>query len=344
MKDSTRKPTCETTTQIQTVAIDPGFGSFKYATSAGTAGEIVAHVAPVLNVDKRINFASVGMGAEAKAGPKPLLIRNGIGDFYVGLGAKDRGTLIENNDLDKLIDSPEARALFYAAMTKAQAVGKFDVLTALPMALVMGADAKRNVDQVKAWMGGPHEWQADNHARVAHVRSVKTLSQAQAVLFDYALGLDGKEANSISGEVGVISIGHNTIELLVFDGGKPMEAFAANEQKGVRYVLELVAEHMGADSVGVVDSWIREKRPEALTHLRAVLPAWHSQIKGLVYRRWRTVKDRLRVVAVAGGGALPEFAGPTLKGMFGERLAIAHNPTGAVAAGLMKLAARGATK
>ena len=328
------------TAQIQTLAIDPGFGSFKYATSTGTAGEVVAHVAPVLNVDKRVNFASVGMGVEAKAGPRPLLIRNGIGDFYVGLGAKDRGQLIENNDLDKLLDSPEARALFYAAMTKAQAVGKFDVLTALPLALVMGADAKRNVEQVKAWMGGAHEWEADNHPRVAHVRGVKTLSQAQAILFDYALAMNGTEANSIAGEIGVISIGHNTIELLVFDSGRPVEAFAASEQKGVRVVLELLAEHMGADSVGVVDAWIREKRPEALVQLRAVLPAWHSQIKGLIDRKWRNVKDRLRVVVVAGGGVLPEFAGPVMRGMFVNRLHVVHNPTGAVADGLMKLAAR----
>lgn len=328
------------TTPIQTVAIDPGFGSFKFATNTGTAGEVVAHVAPVLNVSKRTNFSVVGMGAEAKAGPKPLLIRNGIGDYFVGLGAKDRGVLIENNDLDKLMDSPEARALYYAAMTKAQAVGKFDVLTALPMALVMGAEATANVNTVKRWMAGQHEWQADNHPRVAFVRSVKTLSQAQALLMDYGLNMDGSEAHSLAGEIGVISIGHNTIELLVFDGGKPLEAFAASEQKGVRYALELVAEHMNADSVGVVDAWIRERRPEVMAYLRAVLPAWHSQIKGLIDRRWRTVKDRLRVVALAGGGALPDFAGATLKSMFGERLALAQNPTGAVADGLMKLAMR----
>ena len=328
------------TTQIQILAIDPGFGSFKYATSSGVAGEVVAHVAPVLNVDKRINFASVGMGTEAKTGPKPLLIRNGIGDFYVGLGAKDRGQLIENNDLDKLLDSPEARALFYAAMTRAQAVGKFDVLTALPLALVMGDAAKSNTERVKEWMAGPHEWEADNRPRVAHVRSVKTLSQAQAILFDYCLSMDGSEANSIAGEVGVISIGHNTIELLVFDGGRPLEAFASSEQKGVRVVLEMVSEHMSACGVGVVDAWIRERRPEALAQLRAVLPAWHSQIRGLINRRWGPVKDRLRVVVVAGGGALPEFARPVMRGMFANRLAIAHNPTTAVADGLMKLSVR----
>src|SRR5690606_12799635 len=113
---------------------------------------------------------------------------------------------------------------------------------------------------VRAWLVGEHRWQVNGEAHQVVVESAKITSQATGALFDYLLDEQGKFVPAHKGhmkkEIGIISIGFNTVELLVVQDSAPVQRFTAGSTNGVRRLLELLNPG-GLYSLGELDTQIR---------------------------------------------------------------------------------------
>lgn len=96
------------------VTFDAGFGSIKVY---GASGSIVMPSA--VATDGR---GALGDLAGLKSAARPLHVSFDGGQFYVGHGAHRFGRPVQSLDLDRVVGSPEIRALFLGAMTKYQAI------------------------------------------------------------------------------------------------------------------------------------------------------------------------------------------------------------------------------
>jgi len=311
------------------IAIDPGFGALKFFADNGRSGEIVAHVVPAA---QSVDWSALGM----ERGPKATLIENSIGRFWTGINATEYGESKPRNDFEKLAGSPEVRALVYSAFTEGQITGEHDVLLALPMGVAMGQGANERIAEIKGWLIGAHSWTGNGHKRVLSIPNVRVLSQVQAAFMDYALTAKGQDAEDLAGEIGVISIGHNTIELAVWKDGKIAGWGASGEREGVRNLLGLVRNHGMKDySIAELD---RKLRDGALD-VSASVEMWRSTIAGLIDQTWNGRDGRFTRIVAVGGGV--QFADAMLIRRYTERLFVPRDATMAVCRGLVKLSRRG---
>lgn len=317
------------------VYIDAGYGAFKYATDEGAAGEIVSHV---VRSAREADFALLGM-----ASSKCMAINNGFGKFLVGLGATDHtGHLEDSTDYERITDAaPEVRALFYAAMTQGNVIGRASVVVALPLGLVTLPDAKARIADMKAWMVKEHEWESGRIKRVLNITSVKALSQAQSIYFDHTLGDDGQQRRESDGLIVTISIGSNTVEIMGFEDGQPQPRLASGSKIGMRFLLSMIndSKFRGVRTIPAIDADLRRGK---ITNdvLAPAMSNWHSRIRAEIKRVIGDECERVDQVVVAGGGA--QKALPELRRIFPggdrnrDRVTIADDPVRAVVRGMVK--------
>ena len=196
---------------------------------------------------------------------RPLEIKTQHGSFYTGEGAHDYGRPVENLDFDRLTGSPEMMALFYGSITRYQQqhgaiTQPIVMMGGLPLQMMSGDTAKEYANQVRARFKGTHQWLADGKAEQIQIAEVKLIPQPVAALFDYVLDDKGKFIPEYAGllkqEVGILSVGFNTLELLVVRDRAPVERFTAGQTVGVRRLLELVndQEHVFAWRIGFISA------------------------------------------------------------------------------------------
>lgn len=307
--------------------LDTGFGSFKIY-GKDTSALVVSHVAEVDG--SSIDFGAIGGDKKVSA----QLISNGVGRFWVGLGASDLGRVNSRMDYEKLSGSPEMVALFYAVLGKTGAThnDSMHLTVGVPFGFVSGDGVKERVAQLKGWMIGEHEWLDGKRQRAAKVASVSIISQAQAAYLDYGLNINGTDNDSdIEGEIGVISIGHNTVELIVLEDGVPSRKFAYSEKLGVRRMLETInASKNNAYEIAELDTKLRASK---LDTDKAIV-TWGSEVIGMIERRWNESHKRFNKVVAVGGGV--KFLSHQLKGLFGSRLVVPDEPVMSVSRGLYK--------
>jgi hypothetical protein len=276
-----------------------------------------------------------------KAKRRPMEIASDSGSFYVGEGAHEHGRPVENLDFERLTGAPEMRALLYGSLAQFQKqYGKFDrplsLMVGLPLQMMMGADAKTYQSGVKNWLKGSHEFTADGEAMKVEVGQVRLTSQPVGALFDYVLDDDGRiqsdRAGAMLDEVGVISVGFNTVELLVVKDQGAVERFTAGNTLGVRRLLELLNRD-GLYSLGELDEKIRAGRMR--DELKTALPIWAREVNGEIERRWGQSFKRFVKVIVVGGGAL--LLKDTLTAQFGLKAYVPNLPVLSIARGLWKL-------
>ena len=215
-----------------------------------------------------------------KSKRRPMEIASDFGSFYVGEGAHEHGRPVENLDFERLTGAPEMRALLYGSLAQYQKLyGTFDrplsLMVGLPLQMMMGADAKAYQAGVKGWLKGSHQFSADGEAMKLEVGQVRLTSQPVGALFDYVLDDDGRiqadRASAMLDEVGVISVGFNTVELLVVKDQGAVERFTAGNTLGVRRLLELLNRD-GLFSLGELDEKVRAGRMK--DDLRTERPIW----------------------------------------------------------------------
>ena len=276
-----------------------------------------------------------------KSKRRPMEIASDFGSFYVGEGAHEHGRPVENLDFERLTGAPEMRALWYGSLAQYQKLyGTFDrplsLMVGLPLQMMMGADAKAYQAGVKGWLKGSHQFSADGEAMSIEVGQVRLTSQPVGALFDYVLDDDGRiqadRASAMLDEVGVISVGFNTVELLVVKDQGAVERFTAGNTLGVRRLLELLNRD-GLFSLGELDEKVRAGRMK--DELRTALPIWAREVNGEIERRWGQSFKRFVKVIIVGGGAL--LLKDLLTAQFGVKAHVPNVPVLSIARGLWKL-------
>lgn len=279
-----------------------------------------------------------------KAKHRPMEVRGNFGTFYVGQGAHEHGRPVENLDFDRLTGAPEMRALLYGTLAEYQAThGAFNapisLMVGLPLQMMMGEKAKEFQGGVKSWLKGMHEFEVDGKAHALEVGQVRLTSQPVGALFDYVLEESGQimsdRAGALLDEVGVISVGFNTVELMVVKDQGAVERFTQGNTIGVRRLLELMNQD-GLFSLGELDERLRAGRLK--NELKSALPIWGREVNGEIEKRWGQSYRRFAKVIVVGGGAL--ILKDLLTAQFGMKAFVPNLPVLSIARGLWKLANR----
>jgi hypothetical protein len=228
-------------------------------------------------------------------------------------------------------------AIFYGALTRylQQGGSNFEPVTLLvgmPLEPLTGDDAGQTVAAVRAWMVGVHEWLADGEPYRLAVDEVRVTSQAAGALFDYLLDGDGRfvpeRKGHIKKEIGIVSVGFNTVELLVVQDTRPVNRFTAGSTSGARRLLELVNGD-GLYSLGELDGQLRAGSLD----IKTAVPVWAREVSGAIERTWGRAWRRFASIVVVGGGAL------ILNGQldFAGRAVVPDQPVMSIARGLYKL-------
>lgn len=269
----------------------------------------------------------------------PLHIRTLHGSFYVGGGSHDWGRPVENLGYDRLTGAPETHALFYGSLTRfMQEYGSLkaplSMIVGMPLEPLTGTDANANVKAVRKWMEGNHAWHADGEAYQVEIAQVTVTSQPVGALFDYLLDEDGKfvreRKNAFKKEVGIISVGFNTVELLVVRGKQPVQRFTAGTTAGVRRLLEIVNTNR-LYSLGELDSQLRRGSLD----VKDALPVWEREVTGVIDKYWGDAWKRFEKVLLVGGGAM--LLKKTLPYRFNGKAFVPADPVLSIARGLYKL-------
>ncbi len=286
----------------------------------------------------------LGGMAGLKAKRRPMEVRGDFGTFYIGQGAHEYGRPVENLDFDRLTGAPEMRALLYGTLAEYQALhGAFDasisLMVGLPLQMMVGEKAKEFQNGVKSWLKGKHEFKVDGKVHSIEVVQVRMTSQPVGALFDYVLDETGQiqadRADALLDEVGVISVGFNTVELMVVKDQGAVERFTQGNTIGVRRLLELM-NHAGLFSLGELDERLRAGRMKS--QLKSALPIWAREVNGEIEKRWGQSYRRFAKVIVVGGGAL--ILKDALTAQFGMKAFVPNLPVLSIARGLWKLANR----
>jgi hypothetical protein len=255
--------------------------------------------------------------------------------FYVGAGAHTNGRPVENLDDSRFVSgSPELRALTYAALDGSPA-DPMNAIIGLPQSALVGEQAAKTAAGLREWLVGEHRWQVNTVEHQATIEKVTVTSQAAGALFDWLLDPAGKfiadRRKKFSDEIGVLSVGMNTLELLVLHGGEIVNRFTGSRTAGVRRLLEL-SDPQGYYSRGELDTKLRAGRLDT----RAALPIWGAEITGAIEQVWGTAHNRFSAVIMVGGGAV--LLQNALMGMFNGRSYMPDDPLISVSRGLYKLA------
>ena len=284
---------------------------------------------------------NAGMAGLARAKP-PLRIASPAGAFWVGERAADWGRVVENLDHDRFTGSPELQALTYGGLTRyfrqrGQPATVLNVTIGLPLESLTGPETETAglAAGVRRWLVGNHIWAADDATCEVAIAEVRIASQPAGALFDFLLDAMGGFIPArkllFAKEIGVVSIGMSTVELLVARNGAPVNRFTAGQTFGVRRLLELTAPD-GLYTLGELDALLRAGRLD----ISLALPIWASEVTGLIERRWGRDYRRFAAIVVVGGGAL--LLREALLARFGGKMFLPEDPVLATGRGLYKMA------
>lgn len=315
--------------------LDLGYGALKLVGRYGGI-ELPSHIATA-GGDIAADLAGI------EAAERPLLIKTiPHQPYWCGLGAHAYGRAIENLDYDRLIGSVEIQVLLYAALTRymhqchiiPQTTG-ITLYVGLPLEPLSGDKADETVAAVRQWLIGVHHWQADGVAHTVNIKAVHVATQPMGAYFDYILGDDGspRHADQLGQEVGVLSVGFNTVERQVFQSGTFIPRFTAGSQFGVRRLLERInGRSHNAYSLGELDTMLRLGNLETLQDI----DDWARQVLGEIEKSWGRDWRRFAHVVLVGGGA--HLLNGRLLTKFSGKAATPEDPVMAIAQGLYKLA------
>lgn len=313
---------------------DMGMGALKLWSAAG-GWQLVSQVAN--NGHEHLMDGIMGL----KNRRRPVLVQGEFGSFYVGDGAHEHGRPVENLDFERLTGAPEMRVLLYAALAQYQdEYGPFDeplnLMVGLPLQMMTGEAAKDYQKGVKGWLKGTHEFLVDGITHKIEVEDVKQTSQPVGALFDYVLDHRGQmiaeRGSVLRDEVGVISVGFNTVELLVVKEQGALERFTKGNTLGVRRLLDLMNRD-GLFSLGELDAKLRAGR--LTTEMKQAMPVWSREVNGEIEKVWGVSHRRFAKVLIVGGGALLLKDALTLQ--FGHKAWVPDDTVLAIARGLWKL-------
>jgi hypothetical protein len=214
---------------------------------------------------------------------------------------------------------------------------EIELFIALPQTALNEEDGDTTVRGVRSWMEGAHTWRADGAPVSINVGKVTIATQVAGALFDYLLDENGKpnagRAGHFKRELGIISIGMNTVELLGVRNKNVIQAFTRGDTLGVRRLLEL-CDPQRMYTRGELDAMLRSGNLDTSD----ALGVWAAEVAGMIEQQWGRAWRRFAAVIAVGGGAL--LLRDMLIRQFNGKAVIPEDPVMAIANGLYKYAAR----
>lgn len=318
-----------------TIAIDPGAGAIKLYSAAGPVCQ-----PSIIATDGAKPVSELAL-AGLDSGTMPTRINTETGAFYVGLNAHEWGRPIENLDPDRFNGSPELTALVYSALSWSLSCRgepqRASVIVGLPLNILTGDEAAANAAEIKRWLAGRHVWTDSKGYYDLTITGVKLTSQPVGALMDYLLDENGhyigENKRKARGEIGIISLGMNTVELLVVSNLQIVQRFTTGKASGVRRLLEL-CNPGDLYSRGEIDAKLRAGE----LNYKSALPIWSAEVSDVINKHWGESWKRFSAVIVTGGGAL--LLKSQLERKFLGFATFAHDPVISTARGLYKFALR----
>lgn len=325
---------------VTKLGVDFGMSSTKIV---GEKGEIMFFNQVAIPLGGKVEGSFTGM----KARRRPMVMSGAFGEFYVGKSAHDFGHVVESFDFDTLTGTNEMRALFYGALTMFQKqYGRFEggleLAVMLPLQLITGERAKKNQDAVKAWLMGTHQWTADGEAYAVTVDKIAQAPQAFGALFDYVFDMNGLaiagREDAMKYECAEISVGSNSVELMVTKRNADTEKFNAGLSVGVRQLFKRI-DPRGLYSYGELDTKMRGKDDEFTEDIKAALPghvdSWAVDVIGYINKRWEGAHERFYKIFLVGGGVY--LIEKHLRHRFNGKTVVPENPLMSIARGGYKI-------
>lgn len=314
--------------------IDPGFGNIKLFNDDG--GTIYASHASQFTGKRYDNLMD-----EAK---KADFIQFNGRAYFTGELAPLQGTPLGNLGFERLTDGAgEMKALLYGAFTRHMheyglITDSIDAQVGVPAAMLDAKSQDETLSGLRAWLVGNHEWTANGDDYRINIRSIDVKSQATGAILDFGLTLtgatDAAHAGDVKKDVGVVSIGYNTVELAAASGANTMLTnMVGSDTYGVRRLLEALD---GGDKsrLGFIDYKLRENRFNG--ELAPARDAWGEQVKGYIGRYWGKEWRKLNRVIVVGGGATNDLLRRDLDLFFVGKTYFPDDPIISIARGLYK--------
>lgn len=316
---------------MKDVGLDLGFGNVKVCDQRG-ATVFASHLAA----------PGVDYAADEETTDKETTVVEFSGVRYaVGAMAFTKGSEIAGLGMQRLLGSMEVKAITYAALgahfnTYGRTKDGLNIYVGLPAELLTKAEKSATTIAVQGWLTGRHEWAQDGKAVSATVESVTVRSQAAGAMYDMIHTRDGgqtKDAQYATGNIGVISVGFNTVELSGMLLGKAADSMMASDTYGVRRLLEAYNSR-GRSRLSMLDFKLRRGQLDG--DYASIRQAWSDRVTGFVDTIWgKNIYDLSRVIAVGGG---VEYARPALEKMFGDHLWVPENHVVSIARGMYKRA------
>ncbi len=317
--------------QTNFIGFDAGNGAIKlYGATGGL--EVLSQVST--NGSKQV-VSTFGLHKQ-KA---PMHILNPFGSFYVGAGAHDWGRPVESLDAERNNGTPEMESLLNGSLTQlikcyGELTSPLSLVIGLPQEALTGDQANTTRDSVRRWLIGTHTWEADDKPYAVEIANVKIASQVTGALFDYLLDENGKfiqeRKRAFTEEVGVISIGFGTVEMLVIKNRAIVQRFTLGTASGVRRLLE-IADSQKMYSLGESDLRLRQGKVD----LSTALPIWEREVTGVIEKQWGNYWKRFAAILLVGGGTI--LLKNTLPYRFNGKAFIPDDPILSVARGLYKM-------
>ena len=316
--------------QLDFLAVDAGYGNTRVY---GAKGGVVLPSLVATNGAKTVSKWAAGDLKRARHAAKPRLVQTDYGAYYVGPGAHEAGNPVENLDLDRMT-GPEMKALLYGVLSQYAAPRHANLILALPIAMALGEEGDVAKEQAKTMLSGDHVWWIDDQKHTLTVNEVVVTSQPAGAMFDFLLNAKGemppdKKILRRTKSFGLLSLGFNTIEMMVVEEGRLIEKHVAGENKGVHYLLDLLNPDQ-AYSLGELDSQLRAGRLDVST----ALPRWQREVMGQIEKHWGKAVQRFAAVFVVGGGTF--LIRDALLAKFKDKLVIPDDPILSIARGCYK--------
>ncbi len=315
------------------MGVDLGFGNIKLYDKNG-ATTYASHV----SVATGERFAdAMGDGQSVRA----AVIEFSDNRFYTGHYAGYEGVSVGNLGLERLVGSLEIRALLYSALSKH--MGNYSKLrnpltlyVGLPFSMLKESDASSVQSSMEGWLLGDHWWKYNGESFKVNVESIVLKPQAAGALFDYILNIDGApngNAGILKSEVGIVSIGYNTIELMVLNGGKQVDRMGGSDMLGVRRLLELLNKGK-MYTLTELDTLLRDNRLNG--EMKSGINAWSEMVTAYISTAWAATWKRFGKVIVVGGGATPALLSSKIDAYFDGKAVVPSDPIQSIARGLYK--------
>ncbi|MBN1453270.1 MAG: ParM/StbA family protein [Anaerolineales bacterium] len=304
------------------LALDPGFGNTKVATSQG-----VHVIQSAVARPHEIGMAAKGL--ETHARPQTVALANGLA-FVAGPGAWAWGEPLSTLDFNDLT-SPQRLSLFYAAASHLLPPGEhvIDLLViGLPVPLLQDELQARAVISSLSLFKAVHEFTVDGKKYTLMVRQMRALPQPVGAYADWLLNEDGHvRQGGTNAEVAVLDIGMNTLDLYVVQGWKVAPRFIGGGKLGIRRLLENL--NPSGRDLEELDSALRSG---ALQPTLDQKTAWLGAIFGNIERVWPGLR-RFDAVLPTGGGAV--VLGELLRSALAAKGASVHWPVDPVTANVV---------